>query len=123
MTTATITKPATRLVSSVSEADQPYWGDLVKWRAARSALRGAIDTGRHLIGGMLPKADAAGRVVEADGLCMRCGSVLLIAFDFGAPLISGKARREHCIPRDRGWADAGAHRARHGRPGGLRPCG
>lgn len=115
--------PPTRLVSGATEADQPDWGDLVTWRAAQSALRGAVDTGCHLIGGMAPTADAAGRVVEADGLCMRCGSVLLIAFDFGAPLISGKARREHCIPRDRWWADAGAHRARHGRPGGLRPCG
>ena len=109
MTTAPTTARATpRLsVSSAPQADQPYWGDLVTWQAAQSALRGAVELSHHLIGGMLPQVNTAGRVSVAEGLCLRCGGALVVAFDTGGPFISGRARGAVCIPRDRWWTDSG----------------
>ncbi len=103
------TAPATQRlsVSNASKAEQPYWGDLVTWQAAQRALRGAVELSHHLIGGMLPQVDTAGRVSVAEGLCLRCGGALVVAFDTGGPFISGRARGAVCIPRDRWWTDSG----------------
>jgi len=98
---------ATPPVRSESEANRPHWGDLVTWQAAQSARRGAVDTGGHLIAGMLPQVDGSGRVSAAEGLCVRCGGALVVGFDAGGrPMISGRARQEHCTPR-LWWMDAG----------------
>ncbi len=79
----------------------------MKWQAAQSARRGAVDTGGHLIAGMLPQVDGAGRVSAAEGLCVRCGGGLVVDVAAGGrPTISGRARQEHCTPR-LWWTDAG----------------
>ncbi len=97
----------TAVVEAETEADRPHWGDLVTWRAAQSARRGAVDTGGHLIAGMLPQVDGSGRVSAAEGLCVRCGGALVVGFAAGGrPTISGRARQEHCTPR-LWWMDAG----------------
>ncbi len=97
----------TAMTEAEMEADRAHWGDLVTWRAAQSARRGAVDTGGHLIAGMLPQVDGAGRVSAAEGLCVRCGGALVVDFAAGGrPTVSGRARREHCTPR-LWWMDAG----------------
>lgn len=97
----------TPLAEIETQAGRPHWGDLVKWQAAQSARRGAVDTGGHLIAGMLPQVDGAGRVSAAEGLCVRCGGALVVDVAAGGrPTISGRARQEHCTPR-LWWMDAG----------------
>lgn len=97
----------TPMAKMETEADRPHWGDLVTWQAAQSARRGAVDTGGHLIAGMLPQVDGSGRVSAAEGLCVRCGGTLVVDVAAGGrPTISGRARQEHCTPR-LWWMDAG----------------
>ncbi len=99
----------TPLAEIETQAGRPHWGDLVKWQAAQSARRGAVDTGGHLIAGMLPQVDGAGRVSAAEGLCVACavGARSWSTSPLADAPRSAAARGRSTVPRaSGGWTPA-----------------